>query len=234
MEYPKEILPKKGFVVPFPFNTLISTFGDYVLCCRIVGSVEENSESGTFNGQKKLKEACFEHVVHQSMNLHGGHFQPHHVKFVQKNAAQDSWNGESDVSLEEYEDLIIENSDAVPIFYRASKLCQPQTTPWTFQNKDSYNSALKLFPAGIFPPYTKGASVDLPTEIRIKHMPTNTNYWHVQMEVYPIFSEVELKDNSAKWRERIFNQVKAGILCRYYEVDPPFEYKIPEEIYNVS
>lgn len=236
MDYPKEILPKKGFVVPFPFHELSKAFGDFLLCYRIDGSVEENLEPNTFNGQRKLKTACFAHLPHLSMNLYGGLFQPWHVRFIQKKSAGDRWGGEFDVSLEEHIEHVMENERYVPIFYQASELCQNIKTIVSFQNKSAYDAASKLFSESgySFPPYEKDKFLVIDTEIRVEHVPTNLNYWHTQMEVYPPHGEKELRDDSATWRKRIFTQIRNSILCYHYAETPQIDYQIPEHLYSSS
>ncbi len=237
MDYPKEILPKKGFVVPFPFQKLSETCGDFLLCYRIDGSVEENLEPNTFNGQRKLKKTCFVHLPHMSMNLHGGLFQPMHVRFIQKKSAGDRWDGKSDVSLEEHIEHVTENEHYVPVFYRASELCQKDIkTAVSFRDKSAFDAASKLFSESgySFPSYEKDKYFDINTEIRVEHVPTNLNYWHTQMEVYPPHGEKELKDDSATWRKRIFTQIRDSILCYRYAETPQIDYQIPEDLYSSS
>lgn len=236
MEYPKEILPKKGFIVPFPFHELSKAFGDYLVCYRIDGSVEENLETGMVGGQRKLKSTCFEHLPHMSINLYGGLFQPEHVRFVQKKPASDPWDGTSDVSLDEYIVYVTENDRYTPVFYRASELFQNDVkTAVFFQDRNAYDAASAWFSKNGYslPPYEKDKSFIIDIEIRVKHVPTNLNYWHTQMEVYPPHGEKELKDDNAKWRKRIFNQIRDSILCLHYYVDTSqLDYKIPEHLYN--
>ena len=235
MDYPKEILPKKGFAMPFPLHELSKTYGDYLLCYRIDGCVEDNLEPGTFGGQQKLKKTCFEHLPHMSMNLHGGLFLPEHVRFVQKKPASDRWDGVSDISLEEYTVHVTENERYVPVFYRASELCQNGIkTLISFQDKSAYDAASKLFSesSSPFPPYEKDKYFEVTIEIRVEHVPTNLNYWHTQMEVYPPQGKKGLKDANATWRERIFNQIRDSILCYRYAKSPQMDYKIPEELYS--
>ena len=237
MDYPKEILPGKGFVVPFPFGELSKAFGDYLLCSRIDGSVGENLEPGTFNGRRKLKKTCFAHLPHMSMNLYGGLFQPEHVRFVQKKPASDLWDGNSDISLDEYIGYVTENDRYKPVFYRASELCQKDVkTAVSFQERSAYDAASAWFSASGYslPTYEKGKFLDIDTEIRVKHVPTKLNYWHTQMEVYPPHGEKELKDDNAKWRERIFNQIRDSILCYRYAETPQMEYEIPGHLYSVQ
>lgn len=234
MDYPREILPQKGFVVPFPFQELVDTFGDYHLCYRIDGSVEENLEPDTFNGQRRLKDACFKHLPHMSMNLHGGLFQPEHVRFVQKKPACDKWNGKSDVSLDEYIQYVEENDNCTPIFYLASDLCQDIRTLVSFQDRTAYKAAADFFAESSFtmPPYEKGKLLEIVVEVRVKHEPSNLNYWHTQMEVHPPHGEAELKDDNATWRKRIFHQIRNSILCYRYTETPQKDYKIQESMYR--
>lgn len=232
MHYPIEILPQPHFIVPFPFKELVSLFGDYLLCYRIEGTIKENLEDGEFHGRRKLKKSCFKHVPHMSMNLHGGDFLPSYVKYVQHSPASNDWDGTSLISLDDFLDFVDEKEYATPIFYRASTICQDNIqTLIVVQDKKGYDSIAEAFKDSPLPPYEKGKGIFIPTDIRINHVPTNLNYWHVQMEVYPPMSQKELGDDKASWRKRIFDQIRDSILCyQYYEM-PPMEYQIPKGMY---
>ncbi len=232
MNYPKEILPQPGYVVPFPFKELLSIFGDYLLCYRIEGTIKDNQEEGEFNGKRKLKKSCFKHVPHMSMNLYGGCFMPDDVRFIQHAPASDNWDGTSSIPLDDYLDFVDEKVNATPIFYRATTICQNNIQTSVFiQDKKGYDSIVEAFKAPLLPPYEKGKDMIIFTDIRINHIPTNLNYWHVQMEVYPPMSQQELEDDKPSWRKRIFNQIRDSILCYQYNEKPPIDYIIPKNMY---
>ena len=232
MDYPSEIIPQPGYVVPFPLDKLKELKGDYLVCYRITGSVGDNLEAGSFMGRRLLKKSCFSHMAHMSMNLYGGLFKPEYVCFAQKRPASDPWNGKSEVKLEDYEGLYPAVEDAVPIFYRASSLTIANlTTNITFANKDAYDSLLALYPADPFPAYQKGLRVDVVTDVMIVHAPTNLNYWHLQMEVCPKGSEEELK-NENSWRGRIFEHIRDNRLISKFMVSPDMDYQIEEALYK--
>lgn len=231
MSYPEEMIPQPGYIIPFPFEVLIEQNGDYLLNYRISGSVEENCEIGTFGGKRKLKRECFSHVVHMSMNLHGGMFRPEYVRYVQKKPGSDSWDGQSKICLEDYVNVISEEENATPIFYEATKLCvRKLSTYLVFNNNDSYKAMKSVFPDCEFPKYQPGVTVTVYTDIKIEHVPTILNYWHVQMEVYPQSNDEKLKD-ARTWRERVFNNIRDSILCYRYMEKPNMDYSIDKDIY---
>ena len=234
MDYPIEIIPQPGYIVPFPLEKLREKEHDYLVCYRITGSVDDNLEEGSFNGGRVLKKSCFSHLAHMSMNLYGGLFKPEHVCFAQKKTASDIWDGKSPIKLKDYEGLFPVIDGATPIFYRASKLSvKGLTINMTFDNKDMYNSLLALYPAKTFPPYQKGIRVDAVTDVKIVHMPTNLNYWHLQLEVYPKGSEDELK-NEKSWRLRIFEHIRDNRLISKFLISPDMDYQIEEKLYKRS
>ena len=232
MNYPEEIIPRQNYVKPFPLNRLITKNGDYHICYRIDGPLDCFSENGTFNGKRKLLKVCFKHMPHLSMNLHGGLFQPVYVRFVQKKPGSDEWDGTRAIAFQEYEQCISEIDGAVPVFYKASVLCQKGVKTFAnFDNKESYKAMRQLFPRMPFPDFEEGIVVEIETNIDIKHVPTNLNYWHVQMEVYPATSEKELSNDKVLWRQEIFEHIRDNILRLHYEVKPSLDYSIPEEMY---
>ena len=234
MDYPLEIIPQPGYVVPFPLDELKEQEGDYLVCYRITGSVDDNLESGSFMGKRVLKKECFKHLAHMSMNLYGGLFKPEHVCFAQKKTASDPWDGRSEVRIENYVGLYPTIAEATPVFYRASLLnILGLTTKMTLNNKDAYDSLLALYPANTYPPYRKGMDVEVATDVVIVHAPTNLNYWHLQMEVFPKGSEEEFKNDNS-WRRRVFENIRDNRLITRFMVSPDIDYQIGEKLYKQS
>lgn len=230
MEYPQEILPSKRFVCPFPLFALVEKMGDYEVCYRLNGSVDANKDVDGLGGKTVLKEECFEHIAHLSMNLLGGLFRPEYVCFVQKKPGSEPWCGE-DIKFEEYTPCVNEKNDAVPIFYLASKINQNNLTVTArFNDSQSYKK-FKEIVGGTWPEFHEGISIEITSEVRIEHVPSNLNYWHLQMEVYPEMSEDALNNESGVWRSRIFEQIKTAVLCHHFTETPSLKYTIPEELY---
>ena len=233
MEYPIELLPQQGFCVPFPLDSLKKEFGGYVVCYRIEGTVDDNCELGGFNGHKVLKENCFEHIVHMSMNLLGGSFKPEHVRFVQKKPGNKAWVVDEIVNFKDYQGCVDECTIATPIFYRDNVLCQPSiSVPVIFDDKQAYNAFCRYFSVKTFPQFKKGTPVRVTFETRIEHRPTKLNYWHVQLEVYPELKEEMLNNNDGIWRSRVFDHIRSTILCHKFEESIPLSYTIPTKLYK--
>jgi hypothetical protein len=235
MKYPEEITPQPDFIKPFPLNELTKDDSDYHVCFRIDGALEDYTEPGMFNGRRKLMRKCFLHMPHLSMNLHGGLFKPEHVKFVQKRPGSDNWDGNSAIDINEFIKLncIEEKPEAVPVFYESKIICQKGIkTRVTFSNKGSYKAMRDLFANVKFPDYHEGIEVELSTNIKIVHVPTNLNYWHLQMEVYPESSDKVLNKDEPEWRQLIFENIRDNILRFYFQEKPTLEYIIPEKLYK--
>lgn len=235
MDYPKELIPNSNMMFPFPLQSLVERKGDYVVCYRLKGTVDDNMDEDTLGGMEVLKEECFEHIVHMSMNLIGGGFRPDHVIFVQKKPGSDPWNGAEDVCLEDFAHCIEEMAEATPVFYLASKVNNMErTVKATFNNSDAYKAfknAMVNAKPDCWPEFYKGISVDVPFAICIEHAPSKLNYWHVQMEVYPKLTGEQLNSEGGVWRERIFNQIRTAVLCIRFSRKPELKYDIPESLY---
>lgn len=233
MDYPKEIIPSSRHKLPFPLKALVEKEGAYEVCYRIIGGVKENALSDTLGGKTVLREECFEHIVHMSINLMGGPFKPEYVCFSQKKPGSDEWKG-GDVCFNDYAASIELLKDAVPIFYLSDILNQPELSVTVqFENSDSYKSFKKTM-GGEWPVFFKGIKVAVPFSLRIEHVPTNLNYWHVQMEVYPKMTEEQLKTESGVWRSRIFDNIKTAILCHHFTDKAQLDYVISEDMYLVG
>lgn len=233
MDYPLELLPQPDFCVPFPLDVLREKYGGYVVCYRIEGTVDENCELGGFNGHKVLKEGCFEHIVHLSINLLGGSFKPEHVLFVQKKPGSNDWVTGEMVDFKDYQGCIDKCETATPIFYRDNVLCQPSiSVSVIFNDKQAYKAFCQYFNEKSFPPFKKGEPVWITFETRVEHRPTNLNYWHVQLEVYPELKEETMDNDKGVWRSRVFDHVRNAILCHKFEETQPFPYTIPIALYK--
>lgn len=230
MEYPQEILPNKNLVCPFPLCTLVDRMGDYEVCYRLNGSIYANKDIDGLGGKPVLKEECFEHIAHLSMNLLGGLFRPEYICFVQKKPGCEPWCGEN-IKYEDYAPYVNEIADAVPIFYLASKINQKNLAVTVMFNDSQSYKMFKEKVEGAWPEFHKGISIEITSEMRIEHAPSNLNYWHLQMEVYPEMSEESLNNENGVWRSRIFEQIKTAVLCHHFTETPSLSYTIPEELY---
>lgn len=233
MKYPEEIIPQPDFVKPFPLEDLKKNDSDYHVCLRIEGNLVDYTEEGVFNGKRKLMRKCFPHMPHLSMNLHGGLFKPEYVRFVQKRPGCDEWDGSRIIDINDFIQCIEEKPDAVPVFYCSKVIGQSGiSTSVTFNNKDSYKAMKAIFKNVDFPEYQDGVRVKLKTDIRIVHTPTNLNYWHLQMEVYPATLDKFLANDETEWRRLIFENIRDNILRWHYQEQPTLRYSIREELYK--
>ena len=152
---------------------------------------------------------------------------------MQKRPGCDEWDGEKEIDINEFLDCISEIADAVPVYYRSRVICQKNIkTTVSFNNKDAYKAMKVLFPGVDFPTFVKGIEVELTTKIDIKHVPTNLNYWHVQMEVYPQTTDKEFSNDNVDWRRLIYENIRDSILRLHYEEKTSLDYTIPEEMYK--
>lgn len=233
MNYPEEIIPQPDFVKPFPLEELTKDDSDYHVCFRIDGDLDNYTEAGSFNGKRKLMRKCFPHMPHLSMNLHGGLFKPEYVRFVQKKPGSDEWNGSKVIDINEFLECIEERPEAMPVFFKSKVICQQGIrTLVSFKHKDSFKAMKALFTKVDFPEYHDGIEVELFTDIKIVHVPTNLNYWHLQIEVYPALSEKAFANDGPEWRQLIFENIRDNILRWHYEDKPSLNYSIPEKLYK--
>lgn len=232
MEYPKEILPKVGHAFPFPIDELISQFGNFCLCYRLKGKLDDHLEEGTFMNRKILKTSAFEHPIGLSNNLLGGGFLPDYVVFQQKKPANDKWDGKTEVSYESIRDSI-DTIDAVPIFFSGEAIHRKsfQTYNVTFPDSNAYKSFKNIIRDKKLPDYSDGLTINIESEMRVRHVPTLSNYWHVQLEIHPEGIDQFLKKDDGVWRSRIYKHLKENILTRQFKTEPVCNICIPKEMY---
>jgi hypothetical protein len=102
----------------------------------------------------------------------------------------------------------------------------------TFKNKDSYKAMKNIFSNVKFPDFHEGIEVELYTDIKIVHVPTNLNYWHLQMEVFPAALDKALTKDEPEWRQLIFDNIRDNMLRWHYQEQPSLHYSIPENLYK--
>lgn len=214
--YPKQILPCTDYLMPMLIQQLNDEQGEFFVCRRIDKPVS-NYVFDSINGRKQLDVDCFgESVVRLSMNLMGGLFEASHLIYQQKGEGRKEWNG-GNVCLADYVNCIVVMSSAWPLYYSSVSLHRRHFSTRLIFKKDEkgkYNSLKEAAKSMALDDFQgKDVCVDFVSEIFISHVPTNLNYWHVQMEVKPALEEDDSYFRNGKsWREDVYTQLLVDIL----------------------
>ena len=214
--YPKDIIPKPQFVIKIDIDNLINKIGDFIICRRLNGKLEDNLID--FNGRKRLKIEALGDIINLSTNLLGAKFKTdEHLMFAPKGDGRDDWNGEV-VDLSKYKDsyTIVQNFSfvtykGVHLHNRAFPYCKTLS-------KDDIKKADSL---GIdVGKLNELSEAQFSGAIYLEHKPTMLNYWHIVMDLYPQGSDTPIVDKKAKWKKNMAKFVLEQILIIDFEIEP--------------
>ena len=114
-----------------------------------------------------------------SLNLLGGYFAESHLKYVQKGKAASHWIEGTLVKINDLiEDIFVEES-RIPIYLPLFKLHNLQI-PF---EKNIDQRQLKKLPSGLAVEMKEKDNYEVEATLKVKHTPTNANFWHVEFEL---------------------------------------------------
>lgn len=214
--YPKQILPNEDFLNPLLIQELHDEQNGFIMSRRIDKPVSDCSFPST-QGRRQLDIDCLgENIERLSMNLMGGAFMTNHLIFQQKGEGAKPWKG-GIIRIEDFVSCIVVLPCGFPLYYSSNCLhrrhfCTNLTFAKNEKGKyDSLRAAAKSLALTVFT--GDEVKVDFESEIFIAHVPTNLNYWHVQMEVKPAFEKDDSYfKNGNSWREDVYVQLLTDIL----------------------
>ena len=220
-DYPDYLIPRKEWCHKMPTESLLKKSNDFCVVRRIDCTPEEgiNNDLGNENAFLTKKALQTHQIANMSVSLLGAMFAVEDIRFVQKDVAQDDWNGE--------------DVDAKPM---VESFCSEQPAPWF----EVIWYASQIHDKVV--PYKKGVqkekdfaelkeqvykvrSIVLTTLEEYKadenplrgftnlmHCPTNTNYWHFTLDTFSAFSDEPLKDNLSGSDKRLLEKVGEKLL----------------------
>ena len=225
--YPKEILPTSKYVIKIDIDDLLGKVGDFLICRRIEGLLEENMVG--FNGKVRLKVEALGKIPNLSTNLLGAKFQANkHIAFSPSGDARCDWDGRK-IDFAKFKDSfhIVENCTYVA--YHGNNLHNIPVPYKKNLNKDDKNKLARL---GInLDNFIKDGEAEMMGTIKLEHKPTMLNYWHIVMDLYPYASCDPIKKDGAAWQENMVKFVVQKILTVNFEVAPEHIPSIPKRNY---
>lgn len=211
MEYPEQIICHSSYKEKIPLESLNTN--DFCVSRRIDGKLEDCIEKQA--GRDLLDPDCLGVIVRMSVNLMGGLFLPEHTLFIQEGDGKKPWDGVREIKIDEFPDCYrLHEGDFV--FYRAS-LLHNATYPHEIQmkNKGQYNAYHEAVDKEIEKEFKDGIITKVSVTLELVSMPTNLNYWHLEMKTELTESKKELK-NAESYRKLIFNHILNHILCKEF------------------
>ena len=222
IEYPKHILPKVGWRVGITGGEIRSLCENAVIGRRMDGPIEDYTE-------KRLGELCLksdalvlDSIPNLSTNLLGTVFQYEDFRFKQKGEGKDIWDGSKETySLINSQNYDIHTENMSVIGWNLIEL-DGVTFPYKrvflrgkdykeFKDKaeksaeDIYLEEFEKLPVDD----NKIRYKEMEGKIMLIHMPTNLNYWHFTIDLFPFEDKAKaIKNAKSSWREMMAYNVR--------------------------
>lgn len=185
----EEIIPKQHYKY-FSVDALDRKVDHYVLRVANTKKADDAFKSGDFRINTFLREPTgYGEVVGLSLNLLGGHFTESHLKYVQKDKAASYWKEGTPVGINDLIEYVSVEEDRVPIYLPLLKLHNLQI-PF---KKSIASKQLKKLPPGLAVETGEDGNYQVEATLKVKHAPTNANFWHVEFELSDLTRDSEVK-----------------------------------------
>jgi len=229
--YPAILLPKLNYHL-IDISVLNKVSGILLIRRSEKDSLEETfDELGNVRTDALTKGGSGSKFKHYSINLIGGGFIITHLNLRQIEEGQQNWV--EGASVEDYLNKFITlPNPSIPIYFLLQDL-HNVPIPYTTTDKEEIEKYRELFEAFNEEPLKQ---VEVKGTCTIKHVPTNLNFWHVQLETEdsigkPAKLTTPKEDNESKRhsisRYLIEDVIKASAKPNY---NPPI-IEIPENLY---
>lgn len=192
----EEITPKQNYKY-FEIDALNQNAEHHVIRAANTKNESEVFKGGIFLINAFLREPNkYGEAAGLSLNLLGGHFTKAHLKYVQKGIAASYWNEGELIILDNLSEFISVDDSRVPIYFPLRKL---HNLNFPFE-KNIDSSQLKRIPRDLTVETKERGIYRVEAILRIKHAPTNANFWHV---------EFELIDNTKDSENKVVSSIKS-------------------------
>lgn len=199
-QYPTAIIPKRNYINPIDIDALHSSNESYVTVRR-----SAKTEDETFNELHKLKEHAIvandKKILGLSMNLLGGKFEVEHIKFRTKNAGSESWKtGEPVYFFQKHKNDFEVLEEVLPPIFLYLKDIHEVRFPYRKQYDKETAKICKALSIGIEIDENDSSKIILVGQSKVKHTPTNLNYWHIEFSLVDA-EKKEIRRSDSKWQE---------------------------------
>jgi hypothetical protein len=230
--YPDCLLPKNRYVSRINLEEIF----EHQLLFILRRSNKSFSETFIQVGEISiLREDAIDYkeVPNMSVNLMGGKFVPDFLRFIPKDEGIKEWDGRERIFLYEYlKSYSVLPSEPCAIYFDASKI-HNCSIPYNRKKDKQVDKFYRL--KEFTPPFEEG-KYKLTAELRVAHVPTNMNYWHVELKLHPIQKlDESVSDVSPAWLKELSSQANRDVLCASgFEKIPVELTPIPKPAYKKS
>ena len=209
LNYPSRILPKTFFKNLIDIDFLFGSQRVYFL------RSSDKPQDLTFNNLGDtftLKEdnINYSEIPNLSVNLIGGRFKIRHAKFkldINSEACK-HWDGKSSVFLSEHLNNYSVSSTFCPVFIDP-KYIHDLNIPYDRPQDKHVDNLLKALEIDIKPDNKK---YHFKGRLKFVSVPTNLNYWHVELRIYD-FNNEPINYRSSNWTKELCRQILSDVIC---------------------
>lgn len=201
--YPTEILPLKDkYVMKIDHDYLVNPNDGFILQRCVEHEL----------GAEITPEDLGNNLNGFSVNLLGGKFNPEHVKW-RALELNEYWDGR-EVSSEDLNSNYRYDVNFCGIYIKAADIDGKDFIhPRHYTDESKFNEDITAF-VDKFASYKKGEPTEMYFIIYVNHRPTNSNYWHSQIEVskktIPVSDPIlEMKN---KWEKKVLRTFRSLLL----------------------
>lgn len=219
-EYPKHILPVIGWKIGIKASEILEICKSSIIGHRIDGLISDCTENRMGELHLKCEFLPTKRIPNLSSNLLGAKFQLEDFRFIQKNAGKEKWDGvcqtEDLLKDENYEEqtgdmfVIAWNIDDLEGFSIPYKRNFPKKNLYDeIKNKVLSSEEIYLVEYDKLPvDDNKVHYLDSEGEVHLTHEPTNLNYWHFTIDLFPLEdNEHPIKRADNAWQKMMADNV---------------------------
>lgn len=210
--YPMDILPSNKYKTHICLEELKESLNYYV-SRRINGYFEASTDYIEIDDEYELRAKVIEDFdANLSMNLLGAKFKLEHTSIHQNKEISKPWP-ENEIPTPE--DLInnSEYTKSFPAIFSAYDIFRENSYERTELSKPKFDELFeKLQKLGDSQlKRIEERKLQLTSKTCLVHKPTISNYWHVEIKLFPSLDEPPFKNTSSKWKETLWNLYKKQI-----------------------
>lgn len=248
LEYPIRIIPEEGWLTCVKCDAVLSVCSDAFIGRRIEGAKCESIDDSLGEDAMCLKVRALpsSEIPNLSTSLLGARHEVDDFHFCQKGKGSKDWDGKV-VSIDQYQpdtDFIIIESEMIVAVWPAIELHKrPVPYKKVYTKKKEYNEEISNIKKSLpyqeiyFEEYEKlkkdekgNPFCEFEGMVILNHCPTNLNYWHFTIDLYPAeASGSAIKNAKSAWRammcDNVADYMRRTFILLEEGIQPPKIYK---------
>jgi hypothetical protein len=225
MEFPEQILPRQNYLRTIEIDPLLQE------CNVILSRRSSLSAEDTFHsiGTLRAEAISYRDIPGMSLNLMGAGFESEHTYFCITGSGSVNWKGNT-IDIQDFMDCYEFQKEGCIIFLDCRKIHSQPVNYHRTQDKPLKAEIDKFFEhLSIKPPLEDGKYV-LEGVTQVKHVPTNLNYWHVELHQRD-YADNQLTKGSSAYHKDVYRTILSDIISVCAQPEQLESDRIPSKFY---